>query len=276
MLANLFPEHYLKALKIMEDPAFEEQDLLLHDFTERIYREQKGYAKNGFHWGYTEDLVARLTDQGTSGYYAYIFNEKLTSSPGYEWNIKSNSRYSKIKFVEIKKSVIKTVKEALEKAQIREESYLKKKKVARKIDIPLEFEGKEWLLVKYDDNYADEFDVHGFRVFSTEEYKTWKNHIKKGNISYGFGTNEGNEYSSKKEFLSTLTEIPISIEQARTLFDLFGRKSIRCSDWNGRNYDTITHYTECAYSMFPSHVGDPDDLDDDSDGDEEENDNDFE
>lgn len=36
-----------------------------------------------------------------------------------------------------------------------------------------------YILVKFDDNYGDEFDVHGFRVFTQESYVEWLDRVNK-------------------------------------------------------------------------------------------------
>lgn len=131
----------------------------------------------------------------------------------------------------------------------------------QEIDLPLVFENQTFLLVTFDDNYADEFDVMGFRIFTTDQWEKWKSAIPEKNSSIYFGTNECTDYSSREEFLETCTVKPITVEYAKVLFDLFGRKIHKCSDWNSSShrYDTITRMTIVDYGMFPSSLGERED-----------------
>jgi len=87
------------------------------------------------------------------------------------------------------------------------------------------------LLVKFDENWADEMDVSGFKLFKSEQ--DWQKAIKKFKdereiedeedccFSIYFGTNEDNEYTSFSEFLNCFEVTNISDAEAAVLLTLF-------------------------------------------------------
>lgn len=80
-------------------------------------------------------------------------------------------------------------------------------------------------LVKFADNWADEFDVEGFTVLTQEEYTHFMDlvqdvakKIDSGEIfSFYFGTNEWFDYESGDEFISAFESELIGNGQADTL-----------------------------------------------------------
>lgn len=126
------------------------------------------------------------------------------------------------------------------------------------VHVPLVFEGKEFVMVSYHDNYADEFDVEGFVVFSTDEWEQWKKNVPAKNITANFGTNEYNNYGSKKEFLRCFTVKHITVAEAEVLFKVLGRKTVKCFDWDGKNHGRIEHHIVVDFGMFPTNVGESD------------------
>ena len=84
---------------------------------------------------------------------------------------------------------------------------------------------KKMVLVKFDDNYADEFDVEGFRVMSAQE---WNDYVKKIEAcknwpqSKYFGTNEGCEWDCFEDYLSCFKIKPLTPGQARTIKESIG------------------------------------------------------
>lgn len=97
-------------------------------------------------------------------------------------------------------------------------------------------------LIKYNDNYADEFDVEGFLILTDEE---WENqlHISKlvfdtlGSVEIYFGTNEFIEYDSFDEWLNTFKVKDISDELAKEIIEIFGL--IKVSWRPGYKFGTI-------------------------------------
>ena len=85
------------------------------------------------------------------------------------------------------------------------------------------------VLVKYRDNYSDEFDVEGFAVDDADE---WQKHLKlieeafKDNpgasIECWFGTNEAITYESYDDYVEAFEVTPITDAEAATLEKLFG------------------------------------------------------
>ncbi len=69
--------------------------------------------------------------------------------------------------------------------------------------------------VHFDDNYVDEFDISGFRVFTDPEYMAWMNDLQKKQfpIEYYFGTNESVEYKTLENYKNHLTLQDISEEE---------------------------------------------------------------
>lgn len=99
-------------------------------------------------------------------------------------------------------------------------------------------------LVKYDGNYADEFDVYFHLVMSEQELEEAKGLIQKvgwREEEFYFGTNEYIDVSSR-ELLEALNHaVEITPEQHQVLIDL-GVNRISFGD--GLNWDGIV---DCAY-----------------------------
>lgn len=99
---------------------------------------------------------------------------------------------------------------------------------------------KQMLLVKFSSNYADEFDVDGFKIMSEED---WEKHVRaatnafdnqpeasKRNKLFGaskepvelyFGTNEALEFNDLKEYLGAFVVTKLSSTEHKTLEKLF-------------------------------------------------------
>lgn len=88
-----------------------------------------------------------------------------------------------------------------------------------------------YTILKFEDNYADEFDVEGFVVVKSEFAKKWWELCKsfQGEISLGFGSNEYNEYSDGNSFVSNVTSKVITDEEANVLANLFTENSNYCN-----------------------------------------------
>ena len=56
--------------------------------------------------------------------------------------------------------------------------------------------------VHFDDNYADEFDLSGFRVFTDPEYMEFMNNLEKIKFPFEcyFGTNESVSYKTLENY----------------------------------------------------------------------------
>jgi hypothetical protein len=82
-----------------------------------------------------------------------------------------------------------------------------------------------FVLCKYTDDYADEFDIEGFAIFTAKEFNTWladqlAEHYPR---EHYFGTNESIEHYNREQFLDTLTIKVIDEQDYNTLKRLFGR-----------------------------------------------------
>lgn len=82
------------------------------------------------------------------------------------------------------------------------------------------------VLVKYSFDYADEFSVSGFGVYTIEEWSVIKSSIKNSieinpDKEYYFGTNEYLTFSDYESWESGLDVIYISQSEAKVLGELF-------------------------------------------------------
>lgn len=80
-------------------------------------------------------------------------------------------------------------------------------------------------LVKFHDNWADEFNVYGFSVFTEKAYEAWLKllpYVEYGDEFY-FGTNEGISYRNHTEYLRQIEVIDLSEPEAEALIRLFPR-----------------------------------------------------
>ena len=86
-----------------------------------------------------------------------------------------------------------------------------------------------YIIIKYEDDYADEFDVKGFSVISfesEEEYNKYFSYLERirteitDEISLYFGSNEGIDYKNGKDFLKTISIEEITEEQYNTFKQL--------------------------------------------------------
>jgi hypothetical protein len=103
------------------------------------------------------------------------------------------------------------------------------------------------VLVKFDDNWADEMDVSGFKIFDNlDAWEKCVNEFTKNRFDgeepeddeenyfeVYFGTNEYNEYESMDEFISNFDIAEISDEEAVAIEKIFPES------------------TSCGYGHFP-------------------------
>jgi hypothetical protein len=109
----------------------------------------------------------------------------------------------------------------------------------------------KYYLVKYEDNYADEFDIQGFRIFTEVELKAFKTLVKTAKYPQEvyFGTNESISYDSFTDYMSRLDIEEVTEEEASLLTKLFG-------------YDTTTEY---GFFLNPEEQDEDDDSEEDED-----------
>lgn len=88
----------------------------------------------------------------------------------------------------------------------------------------------DWVLIKLQANYADEFDVDSFWVTTLEDYNNFLKELKNkefdesGSVDIYFGTNECISFTSIQEILDSLTVTDISAEFAWLLRKHFGEE----------------------------------------------------
>lgn len=126
------------------------------------------------------------------------------------------------------------------------------------VKIPRDFD-KEFVLIKWSDNWADEMDLEGFAVMDTDEFAKWKENIPSPYTFY-VGTNEEIDYSTKKELIdySTKKELisnlevqPLTPGEVKFFFDNFGEIDTRCKEWNGKDFELVEEYLVCSFGFFP-------------------------
>lgn len=83
-----------------------------------------------------------------------------------------------------------------------------------------------YYLVNFNKDWADEFSVHGFRIFSREKWenllKKLKENKNKHAGSWYFGTNEGWDGENIGYFLQDIEVVSITEEEKDTIERVFG------------------------------------------------------
>lgn len=103
----------------------------------------------------------------------------------------------------------------------------------------------KYYLLNFTDNYADEFDVYGFKVLTQEEYEKGKinseeafkmrlenvrsNHKRDKCVEISFGTNEWVEYYKFEDYMKTIKVTEINEDEYNVLAKLFGKYGNRIS-----------------------------------------------
>lgn len=82
------------------------------------------------------------------------------------------------------------------------------------------------ILVKWTEDWADEFDMSGFVVITKEEWVDFNSRLETANypVEAYFGTNEAYEFQNKEEVLAGITTEEVFKEDMQTLTSLFGSK----------------------------------------------------
>lgn len=82
-------------------------------------------------------------------------------------------------------------------------------------------------IVKFDDNYADEFDMEGFRLFKAESEDAIKDSLVDERVTFPceryFGTNEAMDYDSKEQYFNAISIVEISEEEFNIISKYFPR-----------------------------------------------------
>lgn len=79
------------------------------------------------------------------------------------------------------------------------------------------------LLIKFEDNWADEMDIYGFKIMTKKQWEYKKYEIRNSPFPQEvcFGTNEYNVYETPKEFLSRFKEKDITESQHQVFKEFF-------------------------------------------------------
>lgn len=95
----------------------------------------------------------------------------------------------------------------------------------------------KYLMIKFQDNYADEFDIHGVWFSTEEDYEEFVTAIRKYFEKHTyrevyFGTNESVKYDCADSLLDCMTEVEISKCTYEEMSEKLG-------DYGGINLDWI-------------------------------------
>lgn len=109
---------------------------------------------------------------------------------------------------------------------------------------------KQYLLAKFKDNYADEFNCHGFYLTTQDRWNKELTLIKKyakekeqyPSCSFSVGSNEVIEYDSLDDLLDCFSLIPIDYSTVTTLKQLF-------EEWQQEENNYLHYY---SYGMCPT------------------------
>ena len=126
---------YEEALELLNNPALNDKEVWVHDYTESVYREKKNYTLNGLHWGYPDSIADNITGKHVEGvrsiYYARFVGKDIPPAAE-KWNYEDNSRFSKVKYGEIKEIVELGIKQKLAKSKIDAKGNIKELKKWKK------------------------------------------------------------------------------------------------------------------------------------------------
>lgn len=80
------------------------------------------------------------------------------------------------------------------------------------------------VLVTWKDNWADEMDVEGFKIYDEADWKSYEAEMKAVEKKFDIciGSNEEIEFDCGQDLLNTLTVKKISDDEAKTVTKLFG------------------------------------------------------
>ena len=104
----------------------------------------------------------------------------------------------------------------------------------------------KFILAKFKSDWADEFDVHGFKVMTEEQYKVWLkelNAVRWPQEMY-FGTNEAFEFNSLDEYQECIEIQLIDENEYIALKKLFDTKYNNEVDFTWGNFIDPSEYYE--------------------------------
>lgn len=85
---------------------------------------------------------------------------------------------------------------------------------------------KELVLVRFDDNYADEFDMNGFKAMALDDWQKLETEVEKSmkdglRVEVFFGSNEEFIYNSYSDWRSTFEITPLTEDEYKFLEKTF-------------------------------------------------------
>jgi len=87
----------------------------------------------------------------------------------------------------------------------------------------------KYLLIKYSDNYSDEFDVEGFKVMTQDEWKAFREQVQYGLYPYDYyiGTNELIQYADSQRLLDALTPVSVGSNVLKEILLALGKEVVK-------------------------------------------------
>lgn len=85
-----------------------------------------------------------------------------------------------------------------------------------------------YVLVSWEDNWADEMDVSGFKVFSKSEWNVLKTNINniQSPMTFSIGTNEEIDYKNGSDLLKKFKVKDVSVIEYATLTKFFNVRGV--------------------------------------------------
>lgn len=108
------------------------------------------------------------------------------------------------------------------------------------------------LLLKFSENYADEFDVYGFIALSEQDWEDYKTKVREligdNTFDYGFGTNESIDFNDADSYIDSFNEKKITDEEYAFLLKNFNRTHY--SGWDGKEHTVVKTIVEYGHVPF--------------------------
>jgi len=92
----------------------------------------------------------------------------------------------------------------------------------------------EYVLVKWEDNWADEMDVSGFRIYEKPIWDNMQSKLTayKDEFTICIGTNEEIDYSNGKDLLKCMTSVLLTESEYKAILRVLGEEFGETSPFN--------------------------------------------
>lgn len=122
---------------------------------------------------------------------------------------------------------------------------------------------KEKVLLVFDDNWADEFDISAWQIVDKDKWESLRDEFieKVGENTFCccFGTNEEIDYDNASAFIDQISEKAITAEEAKLIKKIFGVTEMGAIDIIGKLQYGIEDYNfNDSYDMSMSDEDDED------------------